>query len=146
MASLTHSEPLVFEGQALGGLGLGELDPVMAVSIAEHLLLHKPLGYVCSRRRDTPQTQIVYDLLPPTFLHRRPPVVVAGRLDKWASGLVLMSQDGPSPLPSPFYLLTAYYPLSLLYILCPSTVSYSHLYSTPIPLILRRVGPSRGLS
>ena len=79
---------------------------------ALHVLLHKPLGYVCSRRRDTPQTQIVYDLLPPSFLHRRPPVVVAGRLDKWASGLVLMSQDGPPLFPCSPHLFSAYFLLS----------------------------------
>eukprot|EP01126_Amoeba_proteus_P005863 TRINITY_DN12009_c0_g1_i2.p1 TRINITY_DN12009_c0_g1~~TRINITY_DN12009_c0_g1_i2.p1 ORF type:complete len:311 (-),score=76.04 TRINITY_DN12009_c0_g1_i2:134-1066(-) len=30
----------------------------------------------------------------PLFLRRRPPLISAGRLDKWASGLLVLSQDG----------------------------------------------------
>ncbi|XP_049848772.1 uncharacterized RNA pseudouridine synthase YtzG-like [Schistocerca gregaria] len=61
----------------------------------EHLniLLNKPRGYVCSRAREH-ENKIVYDLLPSSFLHRRPPLVPAGRLDKWASGALVLSQDG----------------------------------------------------
>lgn len=52
------------------------------------IMLHKPPGYVVSRRQQGSPT--VYDLLPPD-LHRLKPV---GRLDKESSGLLLMTDDG----------------------------------------------------
>ena len=52
------------------------------------IMLHKPVGYVCSR--DGQGSKTVYDLLP-TELHHLKPV---GRLDKDSSGLLLMSNDG----------------------------------------------------
>lgn len=53
------------------------------------IALHKPVGYICSRRRqgDTPT---IYELLP-TNLHNLKPV---GRLDKDSSGLILLTNDG----------------------------------------------------
>lgn len=58
-----------------------------------HIMLHKPRGYVCSRVRES-EAKMIYDLLPASFLRRNPLVVSAGRLDKWASGLLVLSQDG----------------------------------------------------
>lgn len=58
------------------------------------LMLHKPVGYVCSHERDTEDAKLVFDLLPPEFHARTPKVSVAGRLDRWATGLVVASQDG----------------------------------------------------
>ena len=55
-----------------------------------HIILHKPPGYVCSRRRETPETPLIYDLLPDRWTRLRPVLAEAGRLDKWASGLVFM--------------------------------------------------------
>lgn len=54
-----------------------------------YIVLNKPVGYVCSRRRqgDTPT---IYELLPEE-LHRLKPV---GRLDKDSSGLLLLTDDG----------------------------------------------------
>lgn len=51
--------------------------------------LHKPAGYVCSRRRqgDNPT---IYELLP-VELHQLKPV---GRLDRDSSGLILLTNDG----------------------------------------------------
>eukprot|EP01102_Stenamoeba_stenopodia_P001840 TRINITY_DN11666_c0_g1_i1.p1 TRINITY_DN11666_c0_g1~~TRINITY_DN11666_c0_g1_i1.p1 ORF type:complete len:375 (+),score=86.21 TRINITY_DN11666_c0_g1_i1:124-1248(+) len=56
------------------------------------IALHKPRGYVCSASgRDG---QSIYELLPESFAKVKPHLSMAGRLDKWASGLVIMSQDG----------------------------------------------------
>jgi 16S rRNA pseudouridine516 synthase len=59
-----------------------------------YIMMHKPRGYTSSRERDSQSDQIVFDILPETFLKRRPLLGVAGRLDKWASGLLVLSQDG----------------------------------------------------
>jgi len=55
----------------------------------QYIMLHKPVGYVCSRRQqgDTPT---IFSLLP-TELQQLKPV---GRLDKDTSGLLLLTNDG----------------------------------------------------
>lgn len=70
---------------------------VNAAELLEPLTLavHKPAGYVCSRARDGgEETRIVFDLLPGEWCRRRPPLGLAGRLDKEARGLVLVTQEG----------------------------------------------------
>ncbi|GAM24029.1 hypothetical protein SAMD00019534_072040 [Acytostelium subglobosum LB1] len=57
------------------------------------IAVHKPDGYVCSTEK-TADHKLIYDLLPKEFIKRSPTLSVAGRLDKWVTGLVLMSQDG----------------------------------------------------
>lgn len=54
-----------------------------------YLLLNKPVGYVCSRRKqgDTPT---IYELIPKEYHHLKP----VGRLDKDSSGLILLTNDG----------------------------------------------------
>lgn len=52
------------------------------------VMLHKPVGYVCSRHGQGSKT--IYDILPPE-LHNLKPV---GRLDKDSSGLLIMTNDG----------------------------------------------------
>lgn len=54
-----------------------------------YLLLNKPIGYVCSRKRqgDSPT---IYELLPERY-HALKPV---GRLDRDSSGLLLLTDDG----------------------------------------------------
>jgi len=54
-----------------------------------YLALHKPTGYVCSKKRqgDTPT---IYDLLPNKYHHLNP----VGRLDANSSGILLLTNDG----------------------------------------------------
>lgn len=54
--------------------------------------LHKPVGYTCSH--DAADGAPVYELLPPQWLRRTPPVQTVGRLDKETSGLLLITDDG----------------------------------------------------
>ncbi len=56
------------------------------------VLLHKPAGYVCSH--DAKEGPRVFDLLPKRWLKRNPPVTTVGRLDKDATGALLISDQG----------------------------------------------------
>ncbi|MGA8278005.1 MAG: pseudouridine synthase [Rhodanobacteraceae bacterium] len=56
------------------------------------LMLHKPTGYTCSTKDRG--GRVIYDLLPPRFRHRKPPLSSVGRLDRDTSGLLLMTDDG----------------------------------------------------
>ena len=56
------------------------------------VLLHKPADYVCSH--DPSEGPSVYDLLPPRWLERNPVVTTIGRLDKDATGVLLLTDDG----------------------------------------------------
>ena len=55
----------------------------------QYIALNKPVGYVCSRKRqgDNPT---IYDLLPEKYHHLKP----VGRLDRNSSGIILMTNDG----------------------------------------------------
>ncbi|HEY4988883.1 MAG TPA: pseudouridine synthase [Opitutaceae bacterium] len=53
------------------------------------LLLNKPVGRVCSH--NAAEGPSVYDLLPPRWQRRNPPVSSVGRLDKDTSGLLLLT-------------------------------------------------------
>ena len=55
------------------------------------LMLHKPLGAVCSHKEDG---ALVYELLPERWRRRDPTISTVGRLDKETSGLLLMTDDG----------------------------------------------------
>ncbi|MEO6784559.1 MAG: pseudouridine synthase [Chthoniobacteraceae bacterium] len=55
-------------------------------------LLHKPVGCVCSH--DSAEGSTIYDLLPPRWLARNPPVTSIGRLDKDATGALLVTDMG----------------------------------------------------
>jgi 16S rRNA pseudouridine516 synthase len=55
------------------------------------ILLHKPVGYVCSTNDRPP---LVYELLPERFRHRDPVISTVGRLDADTSGLLLLTDDG----------------------------------------------------
>lgn len=52
------------------------------------IMLHKPVGYVCSRAGQGSKT--IYELLPPEYQQLKP----VGRLDKDSSGLLLLTDDG----------------------------------------------------
>lgn len=55
------------------------------------LLLHKPLGLVCSH--DDREGPSIYSLLPPRWRQRNPVVTSIGRLDKETSGLLLLTDQ-----------------------------------------------------
>ncbi len=55
----------------------------------EYLALHKPAGYVSSRKQQG-EWPTLYDLIPPERHHLKP----VGRLDKDTSGLIILSNDG----------------------------------------------------
>ena len=63
--------------------------PVKSDAKHSYIMLYKPVGYVCSRRRqgDTPT---IYELLPVDLRALKP----VGRLDKDSSGLIILTNDG----------------------------------------------------
>lgn len=63
------------------------LDPAPGAVV----MLHKPVGYVCSTRD---ASRLVYELLPTRFPVRTPVMAPIGRLDRDTSGLLLMTDDG----------------------------------------------------
>ena len=63
------------------------LDPLYPFTI----MLNKPAGYTCSHKDID---KIVYDLLPERFAARKPKFAMAGRLDKFSSGQLIMTDDG----------------------------------------------------
>ena len=54
-----------------------------------YLLLNKPRGYVCSRKRQG-DNETIYSILPKKYHNLKP----VGRLDKDSSGLILLTNDG----------------------------------------------------
>jgi 16S rRNA pseudouridine516 synthase len=102
---LRDGDRFVHEDVRVGG---DPLDPP-AGSV---LLLHKPLGYVCSTSDRPP---LVYELLPPRFLRRDPVMATVGRLDADTSGLLLLTDDGPlnHQLTSPKWHLPKCYEVTL---------------------------------
>ena len=59
---------------------------------AEHtlIMLHKPVGYVSSRRAQARDAKTLYELLPPKLQKLK----TVGRLDRDSSGLILLTDDG----------------------------------------------------
>ena len=64
---------------------------VLDVPPGSVIMLHKPVGYVCSTRD---ASRLVYELLPPRFLARSPVIAPIGRLDIDTTGLLLLTDDG----------------------------------------------------
>ena len=54
-----------------------------------YLMMNKPVGYVCSRKRQG-ETPTIYELLPEKYQKLK----TVGRLDKDSSGLILFTNDG----------------------------------------------------
>lgn len=77
-------------GQAVSDTDNIKLDNHLVVATTAHrtILLHKPVGYICSR--DGQGSPTIYDLLPESYRHLNP----VGRLDKDSSGLLLLTNDG----------------------------------------------------
>ena len=63
------------------------LDPLPPLT----LILHKPLGVVCSQKE---AGRSVYELLPSRWRRRDPPLSTVGRLDADTTGLLLITDDG----------------------------------------------------
>jgi len=77
-ARFSEGDKIVVDGKEISGS-----------TVYQYLAMHKPSGYVCSRRKqgDNPT---VYDLLPEKY-HQLKPV---GRLDRDTSGIILFTNDG----------------------------------------------------
>lgn len=63
--------------------------PIKPTQSYQYILLNKPVGYVCSRKKQG-DNETIYTLLPEN-LHQLKPV---GRLDKDSSGILLLTNDG----------------------------------------------------
>lgn len=63
--------------------------PINTLVEHSYLMFNKPVGYVCSRKKqgDNPT---IYDLIPRQYHNLKP----VGRLDKDSSGLILLTNDG----------------------------------------------------
>ena len=61
----------------------------LTAQIHQLILLHKPIGYLCSRASQG-GVPTIYELLPKSLHHLKP----VGRLDKDSSGLILLTNDG----------------------------------------------------
>lgn len=58
------------------------------------IVMNKGKDLICSMARDTPDSRIVYDVLPENFSKMHPPLACVGRLDKDTTGLLILTQDG----------------------------------------------------
>ena len=92
---IEQGQILVNGDRAVLGRQISQSDTVLYNSRELHIqpkkliLLHKPVGYLCSRASQG-GAPTIYELLP-TSLHHLKPV---GRLDKDSSGLILLTNDG----------------------------------------------------
>ena len=86
---------LVNGDRAVLGRQISQSDTILHNSQELHIqpkkliLLHKPIGYLCSRASQG-GIPTIYELLPKSLHHLKP----VGRLDKDSSGLILLTNDG----------------------------------------------------
>lgn len=73
---VVDSDKVIYDGQRLSLLQ------------KQTIMFHKPAGYITSR--DGQGNKTIYNILPQEFGHLKP----VGRLDKYTSGLLLLSNDG----------------------------------------------------
>jgi len=119
--------------------------PLGASVAFEFLALHKPIGYVSSRKQQG-ETQTIYSLLPKHYHHLKP----VGRLDKDSSGLMLLTNDGDFAyqMTHPKFYKTKIYEVSLDLPLAPlhQQIIGDHgiqLDDGPSQLVLERVSDDR---
>ena len=119
--------------------------PLGAAVAFVFLALHKPIGYVSSRRQQG-ETPTIYNLLPEFYHHLKP----VGRLDKDTSGLILLSNDGDFAyqMTHPKFYKTKIYEISLDKPLAPlhQQIIGDHgiqLEDGPSQLVLERTDDSR---
>ncbi|HEX7259637.1 MAG TPA: pseudouridine synthase [Candidatus Saccharimonadia bacterium] len=92
---ISQSRIHVNEHPAQLGMSVGPADSVrldgtlLRVPQSQTIMLHKPVGYITSRRQQG-QTPTIYRLLPPELRRLKP----IGRLDRDSSGLLLLTDDG----------------------------------------------------
>jgi len=89
---LVNGAPAVLGAQVSRDSDIITLDgaPVQSAKKAfTYLLFHKPVNYVCSRRKQG-DTDTIYALLPPEYQKLK----TVGRLDKDSSGLIILTDDG----------------------------------------------------
>ena len=92
---IEQGEILVNGDRAVLGRQISQSDTVLYNSRELHIqpkkliLLHKPVGYLCSRASQG-GVPTIYELLPKGLHHLKP----VGRLDKDSSGLILLTNDG----------------------------------------------------
>ena len=102
--ALVRAGAVVFDGLAVRDAGqkvpiVADLPARLTISGAPvdppaplTLIMHKPLGVVCSHREPG---RSVYELLPRRWRARMPGLSTIGRLDLDTSGLLLITDDGP---------------------------------------------------
>lgn len=110
-----------------------------------YLAMHKPIGYVSSRRQQG-ETPTIYSLLPEKYHHLKP----VGRLDKDSSGLILLTNDGDFAyqMTHPKFYKTKIYEVSLDKALAPlhQQIIGDHgiqLEDGPSQLVLERTNDTR---
>lgn len=110
-----------------------------------YLAMHKPIGYVSSRRQQG-ETPTIYSLLPEKYHHLKP----VGRLDKDSSGLILLTNDGDFAyqMTHPKFYKTKIYEVSLDKALVPlhQQIIGDHgiqLEDGPSQLVLERTNDTR---
>ena len=109
---IEQGEILVNGDRAVLGRQISQSDTVLHNSQELHIqpkkliLLHKPVGYLCSRASQG-GAPTIYELLPKSLHHLKP----VGRLDKDSSGLILLTNDGDfahQMTPPSFYKIKRY--------------------------------------
>jgi pseudouridine synthase len=115
-AAISDGRVLINGGVATSGSQVGDQDlvtldarPLFVDRQLTTIIFNKPVGYVVSR--DGQGSKTIYDLLPAEHQQLNP----VGRLDKYSSGLLLLTNDGAlaNELTHPRYAKVKIYEISL---------------------------------